>query len=95
MSESAEAVVAKLQPKKDDGDSEYAKLGWPKPMVALPVWESDAIWYFDGKHFTIRELFAMLGNLLILKIPKIRGIPHKKAPPPLKNLILNKGGLSY
>ena len=44
----AEAVVAKLQPKKDDGDSEYAKLGWPKPMVALPVWESDAIWNTPG-----------------------------------------------
>ena len=40
----AEAIIPKLQPKTDSINTDFTNLMWPKPMVALPVWESDAIW---------------------------------------------------
>ena len=39
----ADAIISKLQ-EKGTIDTAFVKPAWPKPMVALPVWESDAIW---------------------------------------------------
>ena len=39
----AEAIISKLQD-KETINTAFAKPAWPKPMVALPVWETDAIW---------------------------------------------------
>ncbi len=40
----AEAVVHRLSTTSTSQPSTITGLSWPKPMVALPVWESDAIW---------------------------------------------------
>ena len=40
----AEAIAARIRPDSVLSESKTSEFTWPRPMVALPQWETDAIW---------------------------------------------------